>query len=777
MGGLLSAVRGAIGGAQGRSADGQKDRADSTANDTNRSQRLQFVTDKWTDLKNAYIVFHQSIWQALLFYANQSWIDWDDARKVWYPLTPSDDWVPRPRINRFSPTVDAVASNIYRIPEVEATPTPDDDPDANSICWVCNELARYCIKKEGLKQPKDTQDDKAGSAAQQFVLCGGVFTIIRPLKKVIGQTPRQSSQQTFGYECDTCDKFTMVPVGMPPPKFCPDCGSPVEAEDMSTVAQESDGQGQPVMDEQAEYDLCIDIGNNLWAFPRAGAGSMEDSPFCLWAQRDTLDRIHFRHGFDAEPDAVWPDGYSVTYEHAMAFWYTGYSSSTMQVKDSCMVLEMYVEPGKVKDHPDGFYGVVINEQLVKEENWRFPAHPLTMGKYLNLPTIFFARSIAFDLVELQRELNSYESVIKLHSMVSAVDPVVVDMSSKVGEITGRSDKIIYWRSIGPNSEPPHRMGSGHLDDGIYKQRDNLHAEFQNVSMAVNAFRGEQEGAITASSAISQLRSQAELMFSKPVQNWNNLWCETVRKYVKFMQFYFTLAQIAKIVGPGREQEIQLFKNADLDAVTEWLPSQHGLPRTRDERRQELMTMWDKGALDLNQPSVRQEVFELFGETGMMHTFNQDATNARLENNQIKNGAGWVQPQGPAQGAVPNPDGSPVMAPMPGPKGEVIPPIVPMPEIEDLAVHLYFHKDAAKSRDFQKWPPPAKVALIEHIIETQQAIQMEMIKQQMMAGPPPGAGPGGKPGGKPPGKTPGGATQSQSQVQGQAGATESQGVEA
>lgn len=700
--------------------------------------------------------------------------DWDDARKVWYPLTPSDDWVPRPRINRFSPTVDAVASNIYRVPEVEATPTPDDDPDANSVCWVCNELARYAIKKEGLRQPKNTQDDKAGSAAQQFVLCGGVFTIIRPIKKVIGQTPKMSAQKSFGYQCDTCDTFNMVPMGQDPPSFCPKCGSPVEAEDTETVGAEQSDDGNPVMDENAEYSLTIDIGNNLWAFPRAGAGSVEDSPFMLWAQRQTLDSIYFRwNKFEAEPDAVWPDGYSVTYEHAMAFWYTGYSSSTMQVKDACMTLEMYVEPRKVKDFPDGFYHVVINEKTAYDEPWRFPEHPMTMGKYLNLPTIFFARSIAFDLVELQRELNAYESVIKLHSMVSAVDPVVVDMSSKVGEITGRSDKIIYWRSIGPNSEPPHRMGSGHLDDGIYKQRDNLHAEFQNVSMAVNAFRGEQEGAITASSAISQLRSQAELMFSKPVQNWNNLWCDTIRKYVKFIQFYFTLTQIAAIVGPGREQEIQLFKNADLDACTEWLPSTHGLPRTRDERRQELMTLWDKGALDLNQPSVRQEVFELFGETGMMHTFNQDATNARLENSQIKMGAGWVMPQGAAQGTVPNPDGSPVMTPMPGPSGQIIPKIEPMPEIEDLAVHLYFHKDAAKSRDFQKWPQPAKVALIEHIIETTAAIQMQQLQAQAMAGPPPKPGAGGKP----PGKAPGGATQSQSQVQGQAGATESQGVEA
>ena len=65
MGTLMNAITGAM----GRSADGQKDQADATANDANRSKRLQYITDRWTDLKNAYIVYHQSIWQSLLFYA------------------------------------------------------------------------------------------------------------------------------------------------------------------------------------------------------------------------------------------------------------------------------------------------------------------------------------------------------------------------------------------------------------------------------------------------------------------------------------------------------------------------------------------------------------------------------------------------------------------------------------------------------------------------------------------------------------------------------------
>ncbi len=365
-----------------------------------------------------------------------------------------------------------------------------------------------------------------------------------------------------------------------------------------------------------------------------------------------------------------------------------------------MTLEMYVPPNKVKDFPKGFYNVIINDKPAHEEEWEFPAHPVTLGEYLRLPTIFFPRSIAFDLCEIQRELNAYESIIKLHAMTSATDPIMQDVSTIVSEITGRSDKIIKYRKIGPASEKPERLPSGHLDDGIYKQRDNLHSEFQNISMAVNAFRGQQEGAITAASAIQQLRSQAELMFGKPASNWNSFWCETIRKYVIFIQYYLTEPEINAIVGPGLEDEVKAFIGADLDKMTEWVTTTHGLPKTRDERRQEMMMLFDKGALDINDPGIKQKVFELFGDTGMMQSFNRNATNARLENQQFKTGSGMP--------------GQPYQAPK----------IQPMPLIEDMNVHMYWHKDAALSRDFQKWQPEAKTALFQHIMATTDEIDKQ-----------------------------------------------------
>src|SRR6267142_4070701 len=78
---------------------------------------------------------------------------------------------------------------------------------------------------------------------------------------------------------------------------------------------------------------------------------------------------------------------------------------------------------------------------------------------------------------------------------------------------------------------------------------------------------------------------------------------------------------------------------------------------------------------------------------MMQSFNRNATNARLENQLFKTGA--------------NMPGQPYQPPN----------VKLMPIIEDMNVHLYWHKDAALSRDFQKWQPDAKTALLSHIMDT------------------------------------------------------------
>jgi hypothetical protein len=70
--GLLDSVRGLISGS-GKGGGDPIGMNDDNAQDTkvDAAKALAYVQDRWNDLKNSYVVIHQSIWQSLLFYANQ----------------------------------------------------------------------------------------------------------------------------------------------------------------------------------------------------------------------------------------------------------------------------------------------------------------------------------------------------------------------------------------------------------------------------------------------------------------------------------------------------------------------------------------------------------------------------------------------------------------------------------------------------------------------------------------------------------------------------------
>jgi len=324
---------------------------------------------------------------------------------------------------------------------------------------------------------------------------------------------------------------------------------------------------------------------------------------------------------------------------------------------------------------------------------------------MQIPSLFFPRSLSFDLAEIQKLLIEYESIIELHAKTSAVDAVVVDENCVVSEITGRADKIIRGRTFSATSlrDSVFRLQHGNLDQAVYKKIEDFKQELENISHVVSVFKGEQPGSITAASAISQLRGQAELMFAKPVQNWANLWKETVRKGIKNYQRHWSVPEIAEIVGVDKVAEIEEFKAANLDKCLEFTSTNAGLPKTRDEQRQEMMVLFDKGALDVTDSNVRQKVFELFGETGMMKTFNDDARRARLNVRMIRSGQPMMFRSG----------------------------------IDDPNVHLGIALEAAKALDFDKWEPPIQNLLYTYISEVQAA-------QALLLQPEPEGEPSGSP---------------------------------
>jgi hypothetical protein len=663
--GIGGSNRQGVGTAAPGSPAAKPKRVDRTSTGTTPEKEARtWISDKWAKVRTSYLTYHQLIWQSILFYVGQTWLTWDPYRKFYYPSVPEDEFTPQPRINEFSPAVDAVATNFNSIPPVEAIAVDADGDEQykrHGIALVASRLAKDFLKRQGLKSDFKSKGNKPTQAAMIFVLSGGLCTGLRV---------RQKQRDT--------------PLG-------------------------------PL----TEYEVEMDLLNPMVVLPRPGSedfGGESGTPWVFVARRMTLNEVWTRFEVVAKADVLYLDGYNSTYENALNYYYTGFNATDIQNEDSCLAVELYVPPSKdghpgVEDfEPSGLYAVWINDELKWYKDWDYPEFPLTMFKYISVPQLFFGRSISFDLCNLQEEYQAYEAIIKLHAMCNAISPWVVDANTLVGEITGRADKVVKYRSLGPGSVPPHREQPGSLDQGVYAQRQSIQSQFQNISGAASVFRGRQEGAVTAGSAIAQLRGQAEQMFSGPQLNWTNGWKETVRKAVKFMQKYYSFEQIQDIVGgTNNEQAIRDFKECpDLDAAIEWLASQRGLPRTQDELKQEFLNLFDRGALDMQQVEVRERVYDLFGETGMLAQFNLDATRARQENRGMKQ----------------------------------TPPIAPtfMPEIEDLNVHYQVHIEEIKALEFDKLDPASKQIMIQHALATKQAMDMMAAQQAPPPGQPPQGGP-------------------------------------
>lgn len=640
-----------------------------------------FVNKTWNERKGSLWVYHQRIWESRLFYSGQFYFDFDTYRRMFTPRVPEDDFIPQPKINRFSPAVDSIASNFSSIPEVEATPVPDDDEQSMGICEVINELTKHCIKDNALRSDYKSDEDKAGYAANELVLSGSVFSIVYPEKYQIGVKPVMAPQPAFGYQCTVCDSYQTSPV---PVDTCPTCGNPVVSQPTEVVGPQLDEMGQPVTEPVNKTRVVVKIGDPGFCFPRSGARNMGETGAILWAERFTLEDIRKRWNFEAIADNERSDGFSVQYEHALMYWMVGYNASSLQGKDAALVVQCFCEPDELKDFPQGLYAAMINGKVIYATTWEFCEHPLSKCDYLQLPSLFFGRTPSTDMVELQRTKNTLEAIVEAHAKTCAIDPWVIEQNCIVSKITGAT-KVVLWQAISPGIKEPHRAGHGTLDPAIYTKIDKIDAEFDVVSMASSVFRGEQPGSVTANSAIQTLRGQAEMRFAKPVQNWMNFWKETIRKVIKNYQKCLALEELVEICGDDKVEQIQAFMQADLDKKVEFVATSQGLPRTRDEKRQEMMVLFDKGALDLSEPGVRKKIYELFGETGMMQTFNDDARRARLNINKIKQRK----------------------------------PAAFRPGIDDPDIHLGIALEAAKGLDFDSWPIEIQQQLYLYIQSIQQ----------------------------------------------------------
>src|SRR5262245_16838333 len=232
-----------------------------------------FVPKAWDIVKTAYTTYRQSAWEARLRYANQQWLDWDKANRMFRPEVAKDKWVPMPNINRFGPWIDGLASNFGAVPEIGAIPVPLDDPVNMGVADIANKLADFAIKDNALRSDYGSREDRSAIARQLFTLTGCIFGRVREEQKPIGQ-------QAINV-CPTCQtQYGEVQPG----ETCPNCAQ-------GQIQPQLNEDGSPMTETVTSPRVVVEIDDPVWIAPRPGATSMDNVGWLICSRRMTTDEV------------------------------------------------------------------------------------------------------------------------------------------------------------------------------------------------------------------------------------------------------------------------------------------------------------------------------------------------------------------------------------------------------------------------------------------------------------------------------------------------------
>jgi hypothetical protein len=226
----------------------------------------------------------------------------------------------------------------------------------------------------------------------------------------------------------------------------------------------------------------------------------------------------------------------------------------------------------------------------------------------------------------------------------------------------------------------------------------------------NILRGQAPSAQSSGIQVDILRETAEKGRQPDIDRFKRSETKVYRKRLLVAQETYTEERIIKITGRGNKAKAVKFKASDLRGQTDVrLEVDSGLVMTNSGKAQIILNMIQAGALgDLVQnPTLRQEVFERLGMTSFTQNVDLDVERAERENLEVSSGQLNIMTTQPSQ--------DPQMADHPDPlqRLEVVN-NDPFFRFDNHQIHSEVHRKFIISTEFTELPQQFQEAMLNHI---------------------------------------------------------------
>lgn len=409
--------------------------------------------------------------------------------------------------------------------------------------------------------------------------------------------------------------------------------------------------------------------------------------------------------------------------------------------DSALVIEAWIKPGATRKLPRGGLVTIVDNEIVQYSDSGIPyAH----GEYpfAHLAGIqtgkFYRRSVIKSLIPLQREYNRTRSqIIHAKNLMAKPQMMYQDGSVDPRKITARAG---IWIPVRPGFQFPTPVPIQPLPSYVLQEVQQLTADFEDISGQHQISKGDAAPGVTAATALAYLGERDDAYLTTIFNSIEAALEKVARQSLSLFVQYVQTQRLIKTVGSDGSYDAMMLSGADIASGTDIrVESGSALP-TSKAARQSLITEWMKMGFISPQDGLR--VLEM----GMLKQYynlikidenaaqRENLTMKRLDEQQVMQATMEFQAKVEA--------GDPSVLIQDPTTGEVVPieqpPLVPVNDWDNHAVHIEVHNRFRKSQTFELLPESIKEEFQRHIALHQQAAQAQVMQQMMLGAAPEGA---------------------------------------
>lgn len=347
-------------------------------------------------------------------------------------------------------------------------------------------------------------------------------------------------------------------------------------------------------------------------------------------------------------------------------------------------------------------------------------HPYSECRWEVVPGRFWGKSPLDDTCELQKKLNSIDSVIILTRKTMAIPQKLIPTGSSVaaGSWGGKPGAEIFYRADPSGAKPETVMASG-VHESVFQERSQVLEDIKQISGAIDILKGDRPPGVTAASALNMLYEVGTGKIYPVLRRWKCFVESSQKKQLKLVatRYQEPREDFIKLLRAKNTElspeEINKFIGADLhDNFNVVMEPGSSIPKLQAAKQAALQEAAQTGALALENPINRAEYQRQMGITGFDNDIGKDQKRAEWENDILDD-------------TDLSPDNKPIVL-----------------AVDNDDVHEKVHGDRMKEPSFFSLSANAQQAYMRHIQEHQMAKSQKMQAQmlQMMAmGQDPAAG--------------------------------------